>query len=159
MTEFVFIGLGSNLDNPAQQVNRAIATLAGLPQSNLIKHSSMYRSPPMDGTNQPDYINAVAMLESTLNAETLLDRLLHIENQHGRVREQRWGPRTLDLDILMFGQQIIDSDRLQVPHPGLGDRGFVLEPWYEIAPTTVIPGVGKLETVRARLGDSGVRRL
>ena len=150
MTEVsAFIGLGSNLEDPRRQVNTALHELAGLAATRVSAASSLYRSAPMvrpgRPANQPAYINAVARLETSLSAEALLDALQAIEAGHGRVRSgERWGPRTLDLDILLYGDARIDTARLSVPHPGLAERNFVLYPLAEIVPALEIPGLGAL---------------
>lgn len=143
-----YIGLGSNLENPQAQVTQAIGTLAALPGSRCLAVSSLYRSPPMGPQGQADYVNAVMSLQTALSALDLLDCLQSIEQQQGRVRgAERWGPRTLDLDLLLYGEQSFDLPRLKIPHPGLHERSFVLYPLYEIAPTLVIPGHGALKTL------------
>ena len=145
-----YIGLGSNLDNPARQVAIAINQLAQLPQTQLVRASSLYRSAPMGPQDQPDYINAVVCLDTCLNAESLLQQLLHIEQSHGRIRgPQRWTARTLDLDILLYGQEVIRSQVLTIPHPGIAERNFVLYPLQEIAPGLVIPQMGPLDSLIA----------
>jgi len=144
----VYIGLGSNLENPYAQVTQAIGTLTTLPGSHCLAVSSLYRSPPMGPQGQADYVNAVMSLQTALSALDLLDCLQSIEQQQGRVRgAERWGPRTLDLDLLLYGQQSFDLPRLKIPHPGLHERSFVLYPLYEIAPTLVIPGHGALKNL------------
>jgi 2-amino-4-hydroxy-6-hydroxymethyldihydropteridine diphosphokinase len=137
-----FIGLGSNLNGPVDQVTMALTELAGLPETASHSHSSLYQSRPMGGLDQPDYVNAVARVDTRLEPEELLEQLHAIETAHGRVREERWGARTLDLDLLLYGSITIDTPDLQVPHPGVGERGFVLYPLYEIAPDLEIPGLG-----------------
>lgn len=134
-----YIGLGSNLDNPMQQVRQALSELTQLPHSELTKQSQLYRSDPVGPAGQPDYINAVAQLRTRLQPETLLDQLQQLEQQHRRVRLQHWGPRTLDLDILLFGDQQIATERLSVPHPYMTERSFVLYPLIEIAPGLILP--------------------
>jgi 2-amino-4-hydroxy-6-hydroxymethyldihydropteridine diphosphokinase len=138
----VYIGLGSNMDRPQHQVTTALAELAHLPDTTLLKASRLYRSAPLGPQDQPDYINAVASVETTLTAETLLDVLQQIEQQHRRVRTTHWGPRTLDLDILLYGNMSIRTPRLTVPHPEMARRCFVLEPLLEINPEVDIPGLG-----------------
>jgi len=139
------IGLGSNLDDPVAQIRRAFAALAALPQSRLTGRSSLYRTPPMGPRDQPDYVNAVARLETRLEALELLDALQAIETAQGRVRAERWGPRTLDLDLLLYGEARIVTDRLTVPHPGLTERDFVLVPLREMAGSELtVPGHGRL---------------
>ena len=148
----VYIGIGSNLLHPVEQVRQALANLAAMPGSHLLRHSPLYRSTPMGPVDQPDYINAVAVLATTLTPLDLLDALQKIEQRQGRVRGgQRWGPRTLDLDILLYGEQQIVTDRLTVPHPGLGERNFVLYPLADVADDKLyIPGLGLLgQLIRA----------
>ncbi len=141
-----YIGLGSNLDRPRSRLRRAVAALATLPDSRLIAVSSFYPSAPMPGSSGPDYLNAVARLRTGLRPLALLRALQTIENAHGRRRiaGRRWGARTLDLDLLLYGRQRIQMPRLTVPHPGLAERAFVMEPLLEIAPDTlIIPGGGR----------------
>lgn len=144
----VYIGIGSNLEDPLTRVKQAIKQLMTLKQSKLISCSSLYASKPMGPDDQPDYINAVVSIKTQLSAIDLLDELQQLETGHGRIRTgQRWGPRTLDLDILLYGEKIINSDRLVVPHPGLHERAFVLYPLHEISPELIIPGKGHLATL------------
>lgn len=155
-----FIGLGSNLARPAAQVRGALRALAALPDSTLAGASSLYRTPPMGPPGQPDYVNAVAALDTTLEAEPLLDALQAIEQAHGRVRAgEHWGPRTLDLDLLLYGAAVIRSARLSVPHPGIAERIFVLEPLHEIAPDLIVPGMGPVARLRAARGADPIERL
>jgi 2-amino-4-hydroxy-6-hydroxymethyldihydropteridine diphosphokinase len=136
----VYIGLGSNLDNPIDQVKQALLALDTIPTTVLLKHSALYHSKPLGPQNQPDYINAVAVLTTELPPLTLLNALQTIENQQGRVRTAlRWGPRTLDLDMLLYGNKQLATPQLILPHPGLYDRAFVLYPLYECAPDLVLP--------------------
>src|SRR5690606_808780 len=115
-----FVALGSNLDDPERQVARAFDALARLPDTALTARSRLYRSAPLGDADQPDYVNAVARLETRLAARELLDALLAVERAHGRVRDgERWGPRTLDLDLVLYGDEVIDEPGLRVPHPGL----------------------------------------
>lgn len=152
-----YIGIGSNLSDPINQVRQAIEELDDLSQSICRRYSSLYRSDPMafeegslgkenleEGEDQPDYINAVAELETDLSPLDLLHELQQLEALHNRIREERWGPRTLDLDVLLYDDRIIESPELTVPHPGLYERNFVLYPLTEIAPDLVIPGAGQL---------------
>ena len=134
-----YIGLGSNLENPLAQVEQALVELAAVPESNLLAKSPLYRSAPVGPGDQPNYINAVALLETSLTPLALLDALQAIEQSHQRVRLEHWGPRTLDLDILLLDQQTIDSERLKVPHPYLTQRNFVLYPLADIAPELLLP--------------------
>ena len=151
-----YIGLGSNLADPVQQVARALDELVAIPQSLLVARSRLYRSAPLGPRDQPDYINAVAAIDTQLEAKTLLHHLQHIERRHGRVRDsERWGPRTLDLDLLLYGDEVSSDDELTLPHPGAHERAFVLAPLYAIAPHSTIPGKGKvidlLEACRSQL--------
>jgi len=142
-----FIGLGSNLDNPQQQVCRAFDELAQLPHCQLLQRSALYRSDPVGPQDQPDFINAVAELHTTLEPEALLDQLQALEQAHQRVRKIHWGPRTLDLDLLLYGEHTIASERLSVPHPYLRERSFVLWPLAEIAPELQLPDGTKLSSL------------
>lgn len=155
----VFIGLGSNLDNPLARLKTAIEDLQQLPQTVLVCVSSLYRSPPMGPQDQPDYINAVAEVETTLSAHALLDALQQIEHKHGRVRARHWGERTLDLDILLYGDVQISDARLRVPHPGLAERAFVVYPLHEIAPDLHIPGQGSLKALKAGCPRAGLEQV
>jgi 2-amino-4-hydroxy-6-hydroxymethyldihydropteridine diphosphokinase len=142
---WAFIGVGSNLNNPVAQVQQAFHGLAELPASRLIARSPLYRTAPVGGpAGQPDYVNAVAALDTMLEPDELLTALQAIEIQQGRVRTVRWGPRTLDLDILLYGSLQRDDPRLTLPHPRLQERAFVLYPLYDIAPDLMIPGQGAL---------------
>lgn len=135
-----YIAIGSNLDQPIDKARTAVRVLAELPDSELLKVSPLYSSKPMGPADQPDYINAVALVRTRLAPLALLDALQAIELQHGRVRKaNRWGPRTLDLDILLYGDQIIDTPRLTVPHYGMKVREFVLYPLQSIAPDLILP--------------------
>ena len=137
-----FIALGANLDDPAAQVGRAMTALRSLPQSTLLRASSLYRTAPVGIHGQPDFINAVAALETTLTPEELLDALLAVEAEFGRRRDYPLAPRTLDLDLLLYGDEVIASARLTLPHPRMHLRAFVLRPLLEIAPDCRIPGRG-----------------
>jgi len=147
--EIVYIGLGSNLENPRDQVQRALVELGQIPGTRVDCHSSLYLSAPLGPEDQPDYVNAVARLSTELQPLPLLDALQRIEQKHGRVRERHWGPRTLDLDILLYGDHCIDLPRLLVPHPHMHQRGFVLKPLLEIAPDLCVPGRGPLVELAA----------
>lgn len=151
-----FVGLGSNLSNPPQQLGDAFDELARLPNTVLHAASSMYRSPPLGPPGQPDYLNAVAAIDTGLGAHELLDQLQHLEDRHGRERVERWGPRTLDLDLLLYGDAVIRTERLVVPHPQMRYRAFVLIPLQEIAPELVMPELGALSALVERLGRHDV---
>lgn len=152
----VYIGLGSNLEDPLQQVEQAFRELAKLPDSQLNGESRRYRSDPVGPPGQPDYINAVARLETRLEAHTLLDQLQAIENAHQRRREVRWGPRTLDLDLLLYGNTTIHSERLIVPHPHMADRNFVLYPLADLAADLILPNGQSLESLLAQCPQAGL---
>ncbi len=140
-----YVGLGSNLDDPERQIIRALSELAKLPRTRFIKHSRLYQSAPLGPPAQPDYVNAVALLETGLSAKELLERLLEIEYRHGRIRsDEQWGPRTLDLDLLLYGEQHYADRHLTLPHPRLHERAFVLYPLAELDPELHIPGKGPL---------------
>ena len=149
----VYIALGSNLASPLEQVNAAVTALAAIPDSRMVAVSSFYRTPPLGPQDQPDYLNAAVALDTHLQAEALLDHTQRIELQQGRQRKaERWGPRTLDLDIMLFGDAVINSERLTVPHYDMKNRGFMLWPLYEIAPTFHFPDGTALRDVLENLG-------
>ncbi|WP_278808162.1 2-amino-4-hydroxy-6-hydroxymethyldihydropteridine diphosphokinase [Obesumbacterium proteus] len=155
----VYIALGSNLANPLHQVQSALNALAELPQTKLIATSSLYRTPPLGPQDQPDYLNAVVALDTDLSAENLLDHTQKIELEHGRVRkDERWGPRTLDLDVLLFGDEIINTERLTVPHYDMKNRQFMLYPLAEIAPKLHFPTGESLQSVMTQLGAEPLTR-
>jgi 2-amino-4-hydroxy-6-hydroxymethyldihydropteridine diphosphokinase len=155
----VFIGLGANLDNPVQQVRSAITELNELPETRCVKASQLYRSVPMGTVVQDDFINSVAQLETFLSPQQLLIELQTLEQRHHRTRKEHWGPRTLDLDLLLYGEQIIDQPDLQVPHSGLAERNFVLIPLYEIAPDLLLPDNQKLADLAKQCGHDGLECL
>lgn len=146
-TESAYVALGSNLDDPQRQVENAFDLLADLPDTQLISRSSLYRSAPFGPVEQPEFVNAAVELQTSLGASELLVHLQAIETSQGRVRKERWGPRTLDLDLLVYGAEVIDEPQLTVPHPGIGERNFVLLPLREIAPELVIPGLGRVADI------------
>lgn len=163
----VYIGLGSNLGGeianaflkPKAQLKRALIALSEHQQIELIKTSSFYQTTAIGPGKQADYINAVAMLKTNLSAYALLDFLQSIENQQGRVRTQRWGARTLDLDILLYGQLIENSDRLTIPHPRLHERAFVLAPMAEINPELTIANRENITQLLANCSTQGILKL
>lgn len=155
----VFIGLGSNLADPISQVTTAIDDLKLSTGINVTACSSLYKSPPMGPQDQPDYINAVVELNTKLTPHELLDQLQKIEQQHGRVRNRHWGERTLDLDVLLYGEQILDDIRLKVPHPGIPSRAFVVYPLAELAPDLIIPTMGKIEQLLEQCPRDGLQRV
>lgn len=133
------MGIGSNLDDPHRQLDAALAALSRLPRSSLIRRSARYRNPAVGPGRQPDYINAVAELRTALAPLALLARLQGIEQQQGRVRAERWGARTLDLDLLLYGDTRLSLPELQIPHPRMLERAFVLYPLFELAPDLILP--------------------
>lgn len=152
-----YVGLGSNLDDPAAQVEAALDSLKALPETHLVARSRLYLNPPMGPQDQPDYINAVAALSTRLAAHDLLAALQQLERDQGRVREgRRWGPRVIDLDLLVYADAVIDAEGLRVPHPGLSERPFVLAPLAEIAPQLQIPGLGSVTDLLAAVDTSGL---
>lgn len=155
----VYVALGSNLQNPSHQLNSALHAIAGLDKTTLVRVSAFYRSSAVGPGNQPDYLNAVALLHTSLDAPALLHALQRIEDAQGRQRAERWGARTLDLDILLFGDAVIDTDELTVPHPRMHERDFVLYPLREISDTkTSLPDGSDLESLIARLPPSSLER-
>lgn len=136
----VYLALGSNLANPLQQINAALQALDALPDTQRTATSSFYRTPPYGPPNQPDYLNAAVALDTRLTPDVLLDHTQRIEREHGRERKaERWGPRTLDIDIMLFGNLTLNTPRLIVPHYDLHNRAFMLVPLLEIAPTATLP--------------------
>jgi 2-amino-4-hydroxy-6-hydroxymethyldihydropteridine diphosphokinase len=156
-----FIGLGGNVGDVAATFRSALNALAATPGVAAVQASPLYRTPPWGPVPQPAYLNAVARCATTLAADALLEALLAIERDHGRNRdaEQRWGPRTLDLDLLAVGDAVIDSPRLRLPHPRLHERAFVLLPWADLEPEWVIPGQGSVKDCLALLDCSGIEAL
>lgn len=152
----VYIGLGSNLDDPVRQIRQAFAELRASDSLIFVRRSKLYRSPPMGPRDQPNYVNAVALIETRLPPLDLLTILQDLERQHNRIRERHWGPRTLDLDLLLYGSQVIDEPGLQVPHPGLHERAFVLYPLMDVARDLEIPGHGTLLDLLARCPFDGL---
>ena len=155
-----FVGLGSNLDNPEVQVARAMDELAALPDCSLVARSSLYRSSPLAGMDQPDYINAVAMISTRLQPAALLDSLLALEHNLGRLRDgERWAPRTIDLDLLVVDDCTLDIPGLTLPHPGIAERNFVLLPLRELAPELEIPGLGPVSELPVNVSEPVIERL
>ena len=155
------VGLGANLGDVARSVRDAIDALGQLPGTRLVQASRLYRTLAWGVTAQPDFINAVALLDTDLSARTLLEALLDIERVHGRVRVdgERWGPRTLDLDLLLHGDAIIDEAGLRVPHPHLHERAFALLPLLEAWPAAIIPGIGPARECAGVMAADGIEPL
>jgi 2-amino-4-hydroxy-6-hydroxymethyldihydropteridine diphosphokinase len=155
-----YIGIGSNLDDPRQQVRVALAALAQIADTQMLISSSLYRSAPMGPADQPEYVNAVAKLATRLTAIELLAAIQAIETRQGRVRNGvHWGPRVIDLDLLLYGNEQILTTGLTVPHPGLREREFVLYPLAEIAPELTIPGLGALSQLLEHCPRRGLERM
>ncbi|GHF00545.1 2-amino-4-hydroxy-6-hydroxymethyldihydropteridine diphosphokinase [Thalassotalea profundi] len=154
----VYIGLGSNLSNPKQQIINALEQLEHIENTQLVTVSSLYYSRPMGPQDQPDYMNAVAALNTSLSPLKLLNNLQAIENNAGRVRkDNRWGARILDLDILLFGQEVINTDRLIIPHYGLHLREFVVIPLAEIAPELQLPDGQSISLLARNIDINGLK--
>ncbi|MEK7881693.1 2-amino-4-hydroxy-6-hydroxymethyldihydropteridine diphosphokinase [Methyloversatilis sp. NSM2] len=158
-THIAHIGLGANLADPEKQVRAALDELAATPGIVLERKSSLYRTAPIGYDNQPDFINAVARVRTTLEPQALLDALLDIERTHGRVREFLNAPRTLDLDVLLYEDRVINTDTLNVPHPRAHLRAFVLLPLLEVSPDVVIPGIGPASAWLAHCQDQPIQRI
>ncbi len=150
-----FIGLGSNLGERENMIRQALEALSLLPDTDLVRASSLYDTEPVGDVDQPNFLNAVAQVETDLPAQQLLWNLQLIEKRLGRERTRRWGPRVIDLDLLLYGDEIIEEDNLRVPHPELTRRAFVLVPLVELEPLLVHPGTG--ETLLSHLSKLGAR--
>lgn len=149
-----YVGLGSNLGQPDRQVRDALVAIAATPGVSLLRQSSLYRSAPMGPPGQPDYCNAACVVDTELSAAALMAQLLRIEREAGRVRGgDRWGPRRLDLDLLHMNGVALEQPELRLPHPGIGQRNFVLVPLAEAAPELVIPGLGSIALLAAQAGQ------
>jgi 2-amino-4-hydroxy-6-hydroxymethyldihydropteridine diphosphokinase len=154
-----YIGLGSNLKDPKAQIKRALDSLNDNNETELIFSSSFYESKPLLDIPGPNYINAVCKIETKLSAIDLLDLCQEIEESQQRLREVKWGSRTIDLDILLYGEQVISNKRLTIPHPEAINRAFVLVPLFEIDPTVKIPLLGPIKTLLNRINKSDVKKL
>lgn len=138
--KIVYIGLGSNIEHPYRQIKEAIIALDGLPDTRVTADSGYYKSRPMGPKDQPDYVNAVVRIETGLVATELLTHCQQIEDRQGRIRSRRWGERCIDLDVLLFADMQIETDKLTVPHPGISQRDFVYLPLLKLDPAITIPG-------------------
>jgi 2-amino-4-hydroxy-6-hydroxymethyldihydropteridine diphosphokinase len=159
MTHIAFVGLGSNLGDSSGQLQLALSCIARLPATRLAAQSSLYRSAPVGFADQPDFVNAVARVETALTPQDLLAALLHIEQHHGRERTFQNAPRTLDLDVLLYDDLLLHEHGLTIPHPQMHRRAFVLLPLLEIAPDCVIPGAGKAESLMQECLDQVLEKL
>jgi len=154
-----YVGIGSNLENPREQVKQAFDELGNIPRTRLTRKSSLYRSDPMGHADQPEFVNAVAELDSTLSPLEILQQLKQIENLHGRERSFPNAPRTLDLDLLLFEKRIFRHSDLTLPHPRMHERAFVLKPLLEIAPDAFIPGIGPARTSLKKISLQKAERI
>jgi len=149
-----YIGLGSNLANPVEQLDIALTSIDAIPSTQLIKRSSFYGSKPLGPQDQPDFVNAVCKIQTSLSVFELLEQLQKIEVNQGRVKKRHWGERLIDLDILLFSNEIIDTERLTVPHSQIAFRDFVLIPLAEVSPELMIPHLGHVQTLIESLDES-----
>jgi len=154
-----YIGLGANLGEPVRTVSEAMLELDRLPRSTVTQRSSLYRTAPVGGPAQPDYVNAVVGLDTELEAEPLLEELQALERRHGRTRSVRNAPRSLDLDLLLYGEARIATPRLAVPHPRMHQRAFVLRPLAEIAPDALVPGRGAVRELLSGCAEQSAERI
>jgi len=155
MQDGIYIGLGSNLDEPIQQILTAIKHLQSTAEVQIVAVSNLYKTPPMGPQNQPDYINAVAELKTMLSPHQLLIYLHHLENQQARSRDtERWGARTLDLDLLLYADTVLNTDELTIPHIGIKQRAFVLYPLYDIVQNKPLPLIGQVGDLIEQLNES-----
>jgi 2-amino-4-hydroxy-6-hydroxymethyldihydropteridine diphosphokinase len=154
-----YVGIGSNQQGPRAQLARAFEELASLPETRLIARSRLYGTRPFGPVPQDDFVNAVAGLLTQLPPHGLLEQLRRIEVAHGRVRDVRWGPRPLDLDLLVYGRVRQSDAELTLPHPGIVERNFVLYPLADFAPELDVPGLGRVAQLAARVGGEGIRAL
>jgi len=154
-----FVALGSNLDGPARRVVEGFRELSSLRETRLATASSLYRSSPVGYLDQPDYVNAVARIETALSPRALLDALLAVEVRHGRVRTFPNAPRVLDLDVVLYGEQVVQEPGLTIPHPRMHERAFVVVPLAEIAPDWVVPARGRARDLLAGVDVAGVTKL
>ncbi len=155
----VYLGLGSNLNSPPRQIKAALKAIAKLPGTRLIRCAPWYQSIAIGPGSQARYINTVAEIDSVLKPRALLQALQKIEKQQGRKRIVRWGPRSLDIDILLYAEQSLNTRQLQIPHPRLGERNFVLQPLLDIAPTLNLPDGTPLARLLANCSPEGIVRL
>ena len=156
-----FVGLGGNEGDVETTLTEALWAVDALPQTTIQRQSAVYRTPAWGRTDQPDFLNAVVELRTRMVARVLLDSLLEIEQRFGRVRraEDRWGPRAIDLDLLLYGDEVIEEPGLSLPHPRLHERAFVLVPLAEIAPDLVVPGRGVVKDLLAAVDTAGIEAI
>lgn len=159
MTVLAYVGLGSNLQDPAAQLARAVMELARIPETTLQAQSPFYASRPVGPQDQPDFVNGAVELRTSLPPHQLLDYLQGIEQAHGRERQRHWGPRTLDLDLLLYGNETIHDERLTVPHAELPNRDFALQPLLDLDPELSLPDGRRIDRLRGLCPDNGLRKL
>ena len=157
--ERAFVGVGANLDDPESSVRRAFGCFGSITGTRLVASSSLYRTDPVGYLDQPDFVNAVAQIETSLDPRALLEQLLLIEKQFGRKRSRRNAPRKLDLDLLLHGDRIMKSQNLTLPHPRMAERAFVLVPLAEIAPEVMVGSLGTAAQLLSAVSTDGVRRI
>ncbi|HEY3957123.1 MAG TPA: 2-amino-4-hydroxy-6-hydroxymethyldihydropteridine diphosphokinase [Streptosporangiaceae bacterium] len=155
----VVLALGSNLGDRLETLQSAVDALFDAPGVDFVAVSPVYETAPVGGPEQPDYLNAVIVVDTELSGQTILDRAHGIEEVFGRVREQTWGPRTLDVDVIVCGGETSDDPALTLPHPRAHERAFVLAPWHDVDPDAEIPGRGRVADLLGKTGLDGVRRL
>jgi 2-amino-4-hydroxy-6-hydroxymethyldihydropteridine diphosphokinase len=154
----IVLSLGSNLGDRLEMLQGAVDALADTPELTVLAVSPVYETDPVGGPDQPDYFNAVVVAEGPHPARTLLERALAIENAFDRIRDVRWGPRTLDVDVIAVGDLVVDEPDLQVPHPRAAERAFVLVPWLDVDAAAELPGSGPVAALLEQLDSTGVRR-
>jgi len=153
------IAMGSNLGDRLDYLQGGLDGLFDTPRITFLAVSPVYQTAPVGGPEQPDYLNAVVIAETTMPARAVLERCLSLEDAYGRVRDERWGPRTLDLDLIIYGDEVSNSPGLTLPHPHAHERAFVLAPWHDADPQAQLPGHGAVADLLAALGTAGVARV
>ena len=159
MNRRTVIAMGSNLGDRLDYLQGGLDGLFDTPRITFLAVSPVYQTAPVGGPEQPDYLNAVVIAETTMPARAVLERCLSLEDAYGRVRDERWGPRTLDLDLIVYGDEVSNSPGLTLPHPHAHERAFVLAPWHDADPQAQLPGHGAVADLLAALGTAGVARV
>ena len=159
MNRHTVIAMGSNLGDRLDYLQGGLDGLFDTPRITFLAVSPVYQTAPVGGPEQPDYLNAVVIAETTMPARAVLERCLSLEDAYGRVRDERWGPRTLDLDLIVYGDEVSNSPGLTLPHPHAHERAFVLAPWHDADPQAQLPGHGAVADLLAALGTAGVARV
>jgi 2-amino-4-hydroxy-6-hydroxymethyldihydropteridine diphosphokinase len=153
------IAMGSNIGDRLDYLQGGLDGLFDTPRITFLAVSPVYETTPVGGPEQPDYLNAVVIAETSMPAQAVLERCLSLEDAYGRVRDERWGPRTLDLDLIIYGDEVSNSPGLTLPHPRAHERAFVLAPWLDADPQAQIPGCGQVADLLAALGTAGIARV